>query len=315
MSDKTDDKAKDIDELSGVETTGHEWDGLKELNNPLPRWWLWVFYICCLWAFWYFIVYPAWPVPGGATKGTSGYTQYKELSQSQNDIIARQQQYLDRFEDSSFEEIFHDPALYSFASAGGAAAFKDNCATCHGSGAQGGAGYPNLNDDDWLWGGTIDEIHTTIMHGIRVQNDYDTRVSQMPAFGKDGLLDDKEIAKVVDYVLALSEDREADHSRMPGYKIFQENCATCHGPDAKGMHEFGAPNLSDAIWLYGGEREDIYHSVYNSRGGMMPAWKGRLDENTVRQLAVYVHQLGGGENDENTLSHNNDDADQDETAE
>lgn len=288
-----DDKKKDIDELSGVETTGHEWDGLKELNNPLPRWWLWVFYASCIWSFWYFIVYPAWPVPGGATEGTSGYTQYNELRESQQEIFARQKVYLDRFEQASFDEIMNDPALYAFANAGGAAAFKDNCATCHGSGAEGGMGYPNLNDDDWLWGGTVDDIYTTLLHGIRVQGSYDTRLSQMPAFGQDGLLKREEINEVIDYVLALSGD--GNPQTLPGHTIFQQQCASCHGMDGKGLNEFGAPNLTDAIWLYGGDRGALYETIYYSRAGMMPAWKARLDDNTIRQLSVYVHQLGGGQ--------------------
>lgn len=287
------DKKKDIDELSGIETTGHEWDGLKELNNPLPRWWVWVFLVTCLWAFWYFIVYPAWPVPGGATKGTSGYTQFQELAESQQEIIARQQAYLEKFEAADFDEILNDPALYSFATAGGAAAFKDNCATCHGSGAEGSKGYPNLNDDEWLWGGKVEDIYTTIQHGIRVHNDFDTHMSQMPAFGKEGLLKADEINAVVDYVVGLRDGKATED--MAGHTIFAQNCASCHGTDAKGLREFGAPNLTDAIWLYGSKRADIYHSVFYARAGMMPAWKNRLDENTIRQLAIYVHQLGGGE--------------------
>ncbi len=289
----SEDKKKDIDEISGVETTGHEWDGLKELNNPLPRWWVWVFLVTCIWSLWYFVVYPAWPVAGGATKGTSGYTQFKELAESQAEIIARQQVYLEKFEQADFDKVLNDPALYSFATAGGAAAFKDNCATCHGSGAEGGNGFPNLNDDDWLWGGKVEDIYTTLLHGIRVHNDYDTRTSQMPAFGKEGLLQTEQINDVVDYVVALKDGHDA--ASLPGYDVFQQNCATCHGTDAKGLREFGAPNLADAIWLYGGKRADIYQSVFYARAGMMPAWKNRLDENTIRQLAIYVHQLGGGE--------------------
>jgi cytochrome c oxidase cbb3-type subunit 3 len=289
--DKHDDK-KEIDHISGVETTGHEWDGLKELNNPLPRWWVWVWLISIVWAFWYFIVYPAWPVPGGATAGTSGYTQYKELIKNQQEILDRQHAYLERFEKASFTDIMNDPELYAFAVAGGHAAFKDNCATCHGTGAEGGKGYPNLNDDDWLWGGTLEDIHTTIQHGIRAP-DEDTRVSQMPAFGKEGLLKRDEINQVVDYVLALSEGKA--NQSLPGHAVFQGNCASCHGPEGKGGRTVGAPNLADAIWLYGGSREDVFNSVYNAHAGVMPTWHSRLDENTIRQLAVYVHELGGGE--------------------
>lgn len=289
----SDDNKKEIDELSGVETTGHEWDGLKELNNPLPRWWVWVFLVCCIWSVWYWVIYPAWPVLGGATEGTSGYTQFVELEKSQKEIIARQEAYLNKFEKSSFDQILNDPELYAFASAGGASAFKSHCATCHGTGAEGGKGYPNLNDDDWLWGGTLSAIYQTLQYGIRAGND-DTRVSQMPAFGKDKILTRDQIFSVVDYVLTLSGEKEKD-TYAQGKQIFQEQCAACHGMDGKGNHAVGAPNLTDKIWLYGGSRQTIYETVYNSRAGVMPSWKGRLDENTIRQLTIYLHELGGGE--------------------
>lgn len=285
----------EVDEISGVNTTGHEWDGLKELNNPLPRWWVWVFVACCIWAAWYCVVYPSWPIPGGATKGTSGYTQYDELKASQAEIIKRQEAYLDKFDKSSFEDVMKDPELYSFAVAGGSAAFKDNCATCHGTGAEGGKGYPNLNDDDWLWGGTINDIYTTISYGIRSGHE-EARASQMPAFGKDSILKKEEIEQVVDYVLGLSEGKS--NEAMPGYAVFQSNCASCHGVDAKGSRDFGAPNLSDAIWLYGGTKDEVTNTVYNAHAGVMPTWQARLGDSTVRQLAIYVHQLGGGEKDE-----------------
>ncbi|MEZ5815205.1 MAG: cytochrome-c oxidase, cbb3-type subunit III [Alphaproteobacteria bacterium] len=292
MSEDKNRKDKDIDEISGVETTGHEWDGLKELNNPLPRWWLWVFYATLVWCVWYWVVYPAWPTLGGATKGTDGYTQQNELAESQGEIFARQQAYLNRFEKASFQDILEDPELYAFAVAGGASAFKDNCATCHGAGGIGAPGYPNLNDDDWLWGGTLADIHQTLEHGIRAGN-MDTRMSQMPAFGKEGLLKREEIESVVDHVMYISGQSEEDN--MHGAEIFKQQCASCHGETGKGSREFGAPNLTDKIWLYGGERGTIFQTVYNSRAGMMPAWGTRLDENTLKQLTVYLHQLGGGE--------------------
>jgi len=284
---------KEIDDFSGIETTGHEWDGLKELNNPLPRWWLWIFYITIAWSIWYWVVYPAWPTLDGATKGTEGYTQYKELAESQAEIIERQQVYLAKFEKASFSDILADQELYTFAMAGGASAFKDNCATCHGTGAAGSKGYPNLNDDDWLWGGSLSAIHHTLQYGIRADND-DTRISDMPAYGKDELLEKSEINAVVDYALTLSgAEKTADHEL--GKNIFMEQCAACHGDDGKGLNDFGAPDLTDKIWLYGGDREEVYNTVYYARRGMMPAWNNRLDDNTLRQLTVYLHQLGGGE--------------------
>lgn len=283
----------EIDDVTGVETTGHEWDGLKELNNPLPRWWLWVWLVTIVWSIGYYFFYPAWPTPDGNTEGILGYTQYKELVRSQEEIFEKQAEYLERFEKASYDTILNDPELYAFAMAGGRAAFKENCAQCHGTGAAGGPGFPNLNDDDWLWGGTIPDIYYTLQHGIRVQGDFDTRMSQMPAFGVDGLLDNSEITTLVDFVMSLNEQGMDENHE--GYQLYQENCASCHGVDARGMYEFGSPNLTDSIWLYGGERENIYNSIVYSRNGMMPAWKDRLDQNTIRQISLYVHQLGGGE--------------------
>ncbi len=295
MSEDTDGRKKEIDQVTGVETTGHEWDGLKELNNPAPRWWLWVFYITVIWSVAYWVLYPSWPVPGGATKGReSSVTQFEELEISQREIINRQGMQLKNFKAASFDQVMNDPKLYAFAVAGGRVAFKDNCATCHGTGGAGAPGYPNLNDDDWIWGGSVSDIYQTLLYGIRSGHE-ETHLSQMPAFGRDKLLSQEQISSVTDYVLSLSDEKIK--STPEAAQIFQANCASCHGPDATGLREFGAPNLRDAIWLYGGARKDVYESVFNAHGGVMPYWKGRLDENTIRQLAVYVHSLGGGEKD------------------
>lgn len=292
------DDKHEIDQHSGVETTGHEWDGIKELNNPAPRWWLWVFYITIIWAIGYWVAYPAWPTISGNTKGVLGWTSHKNLVADQAEITARQNVYLQKFSKASFAEIMKDPELYNFAVAGGKAAFKDNCAQCHGTGAAGGKGYPNLNDDDWLWGGTLDDIYFTIKNGVRASGE-NTRQSQMPAFGKDGLLKPPEIDAVVDYVLTLSGGaHKATYDQ--GAAIFKQNCAACHGPEGKGGREFDAPNLTDKIWLYGGDRETVYETVFSARRGVMPTWGGRLDENMMRELAVYVHELGGGEPDKET---------------
>ncbi len=294
MTDNKKDSDKKIDEFSGVETTGHDWDGIEELNNPMPRWWLWIFYITIIWSIGFWVVYPAWPTISGNTKGMFGYTQAKALKKSQEEITARQKIYLDRFEKASFEEILKDDELYAFAMAGGKAFFKDNCATCHGTGADGAKGYPNLNDDDWLWGGTLPAIYETIKYGARSDHD-DTRIGDMPAFGVDEMLEPEEIESVADYVLSLSGSNEHKVDVTKGQVIFAEQCAMCHGEDARGSYDFGAPNLADKIWLYGGSSEDVIESIYNGRAGTMPAWEGRLDENTIRELSIYLHQLGGGQ--------------------
>jgi cytochrome c oxidase cbb3-type subunit 3 len=283
----------EVDQVTGVETTGHEWDGVKELNKPLPKWWVWTFYATIVWAIGYWIAYPAWPTLAGYSKGVLGYSQREVVASEVSAAKAAQAQFLDKLAATPLDKVKADADLLRFAMAGGAAAFQANCAPCHGRGAQGFAGYPNLNDDDWLWGGSIDEIHKTISSGVRSEQK-DTRASQMPRYGLDKLLDDKQINDAAEYVLSLSGKAGDQAAEARGKAIFAEQCAACHGPDGKGKQEQGAPNLTDAIWLYGDSRQAIIESIRTGRGGMMPAWAGRLDPTTLKALAVYVHSLGGG---------------------
>ncbi|NQW12420.1 MAG: cytochrome-c oxidase, cbb3-type subunit III [Alphaproteobacteria bacterium] len=283
------------DPFSGIETTGHEWDGIKELNNPLPRWWLWILYACVVWAVGYWIAMPAWPLISSYTKGVLGHSQRVIIAESIEQAKQAQAQWLTRIEAASVADIRADPELLDFALAGGRSAFAVNCSQCHGRGAAGFKGYPNLNDDAWLWGGTVEQIYFTIKHGIRTQDDPDARWSQMPAFGKDGLLEREQIGAVVEYTLAISgQEHDADRAAQ-GQAVFVEQCAACHLESGTGNIELGAPNLTDAIWLYGGDRQALTDAVVNARFGVMPAWGLKLDDATVKQLAVYVHALGGGQ--------------------
>lgn len=282
------------DAVTGVETTGHEWDGIKELNNPLPRWWLWTFYATVIWSIGYWIVYPAWPLISSHTEGMFGYSSRQEVMDRIAEAKEAQSVYLDRIETASLEEIRGDSELLNFSLAGGRSAFAVNCSQCHGQGAQGFVGYPNLNDDEWIWGGEPEEIMYTIQYGIRNELD-DSRYSEMPAFGRDGLLDREQIGQVVEYVLKLSGQEHEAALATAGEEIFVEQCVACHGDNGEGMQEVGAPRLTDAIWLYGGDREALNETVTYSRYGVMPHWVERLDEATIKQLAVYVHSLGGGE--------------------
>jgi cytochrome c oxidase cbb3-type subunit 3 len=284
---------REIDEVTGIETTGHEWDGIKELNKPLPRWWVLTFYATIIWAIGYWIVYPAFPTLTGYTRGLWGYSQRTAVSDEVKAGRAAQAQYRDKLAATPLEKVKDDPDLLRFAMAGGAAAFQANCSPCHGRGAQGFAGYPNLNDDDWLWGGNLEEIHKTISSGVR-SDAQDTRISQMPRYGLEKLLDDGQINDAAEYVMSFSGRSTDAEAAGRGQKLFADQCATCHGPDGKGLQEFGAPNLTDAIWLYGSSREAILESIRTGRGGVMPAWTTRLDPVTVKSLAVYVHSLGGG---------------------
>lgn len=285
---------REIDHATGVETTGHVWDGdLKELNKPLPRWWLYTFYACILWAIGYWVVYPAWPVPGGYTKGIWDYSQRRAVTEEVAAGKAAQGELIGAVEKTALADISKNPDVLRFATASGAAAFASNCAPCHGRGAQGAKGFPNLNDDDWLWGGKIEDIEKTIQHGIRSE-DKDTRTSQMPRFGIDKVLDQKQIADAAEFVLSLSGKSTDKDAAGRGAQIFADNCAVCHGEKGTGNQEMGAPNLTDGIWLYGGDKADIVQTIETGRGGMMPQWATRLDPATVKSLAVFVHGLGGG---------------------
>ncbi|WP_226016734.1 cytochrome-c oxidase, cbb3-type subunit III [Novosphingobium sp. FKTRR1] len=284
-----------IDEATGVETVGHEWDGIEELNNPLPRWWLWTFYACIAFALGYVVLYPALPGLTGATPGTLGWTSRGALAADLKAAEASKAAVRAQIAAIPVEQLAADPKLLRVAIEGGRAAFKVNCVQCHGAGAAGSKGYPNLNDDDWLWGGDIATIHQTLQHGIRYPGDDQARQSQMPAFGRDGILTPAQVQDVVSHVRVISGEDKANGSAQRGAAIFAANCAVCHGANGEGNRLVGAPRLSDAIWLYGGDRASLTETVTNAHAGVMPAWSQRLDPVTVKMLAAYVHSLGGGE--------------------
>lgn len=285
---------KEIDQATGTETTGHEWDGIKELNTPLPRWWLWVFYATIVWAVGYWVLYPAWPTLTGYTKGLLNQSQRADVAQAVDELKAQRAAQGQQLQGATLQQIEADPNLLQFAREAGRSAFGDNCATCHGSGAQGFKGYPNLNDDVWLWGGTLDDIRHTIQVGVRSTH-AETRVSLMPAYGRDGLLEKAQITDLTQYVLHLSGQKADAAAVARAEPVFKEQCAACHGDDGRGKREFGSPNLTDREWLYGGSEAEIRMQIEQGRGGVMPTWGTRLDAMTIDALAVYVHSLGGGE--------------------
>jgi cytochrome c oxidase cbb3-type subunit III len=284
----------DIDHVSGTSTTGHEWDGIKELNTPLPRWWLITFYLTIVWAIGYWVVYPAWPLISSHTTGLFGYSTRADVAVELANLEKIRGEKMVKLAATPLAEIAKDPALLALARASGKAAFGDNCAPCHGSGGAGAKGYPNLNDDEWIWGGKLEQIETTILFGARSGN-AKTHEGQMLAFGKDGILKPDQIVTVANYVRSL-----AGLSTSPGYdaaagkKIFAENCVSCHGDNGKGNQELGAPDLTDKIWLFGSDEATLVETITYGRAGVMPAWVGRLDPATIKALAVYVHSLGGG---------------------
>jgi len=284
---------REIDKLTGTATTGHEWDGLKELNTPLPRWWLWLFYITIVWAIGYWVVYPAWPLVTNSTQGVFGWHSRTAVVADLDALKAQRGAMMDQLSKASLAEIAGNPQLLDFARAQGRVTFADNCAPCHGAGGGGAKGYPNLNDDDWLWGGKLTEIEQTIRYGARSGNDKGHQ-GNMPPFAT--ILKTPEISAVADYVRSLSGlPTEAGVDLKLGQKVFADNCAVCHGPEAKGNREVGAPNLTDKIWLYGSDKATIMQGILNGRGGVMPTWEGRLSDPIIKALTVYVWTFGGGE--------------------
>ncbi len=279
---------KRIDEATGQETTGHMYDGIEELNTPLPRWWLWTFYATIIWGLAYTIAYPAWPLISSTTAGVMGWSSRALVAADIEAHEAQNAALVEELVGADLAALGPSDDIHRYAVARGASVFRAQCSQCHGSGAAGAVGYPNLLDNDWLWGGEIDQIAHTVRHGIRNETDPDAQWSEMPAFGD--LLEEAEIASIVAHVQALPAGTPGT-----GAQLFEENCASCHGEAGLGDTDLGAPNLADAIWLYGGDTESITETVTHSRFGVMPAWGQRLSEADVRAVSVYVHALGGGQ--------------------
>ncbi|PIE08236.1 MAG: cytochrome-c oxidase, cbb3-type subunit III [Rhodobacterales bacterium] len=288
-----------------VQTTGHEWNGIQEYNNPLPRWWLWIFYATVIWGIGYSIAYPAWPLLNKATPGLLEWSTRANVAAEMARFKERNAAINAELAAADLTTIEPGSELYRYAMNYGKATFATYCSQCHGSGAAGALGYPNLLDNDWLWGGDIEEIAYTIRHGIRNTEDEDNaRYAAMPAFGDD-YLEHSDIEDVVAYVRSLS-GLESEHGNVEnGAVVFADNCAACHMDDATGDVATGAPNLSDAIWLYGNKEEQVTHSVETGPFGVMPAWgmnpsfaAGADAEGVaakINAVALYVHQLGGGQ--------------------
>jgi len=288
-------ESNDVDELSGTPTTGHEWDGIRELNTPLPRWWLWTFYATIAFAIVYWLLMPAWPGFTGYSRGLLGYSTRATIDVQVAEARQAMAGMREKVAVAALGDVEKNPDLLEFAIAGGRSAFAVNCSQCHGSDAAGRRGFPNLNDDDWLWGGKLDDIYFTITHGVRNGSDADARNSQMPRFLADGILKAGQIDDVAEYVLSLSGQPHDATAAGRGQPIFAQNCAACHGDNGQGNKDFGAPRLSDNIWLYGGDKATIIQTISFARNGVMPNWGARLDPVTIKELAVYVHSLGGGQ--------------------
>ncbi len=283
------------DSVTGTETTGHVWDGIKELNTPLPKWWLYVFFACIAFAFGQFLLYPSIPYGTGYWHGLLGYSQRAAVDADVAKIVAQRKTAMDQIGALSFADIKANPHLLEVALVDGHAVFATNCQPCHGAGGGGRPGYPALAAGAWIWGGTLEAIQQTVTHGIR-SADPDARQSAMPRFGADGLLKPTEIEQVGDYVWSAFYGHKTEGQDVSaGAKIFADNCAVCHGADGQGSREVGAPRLASQVHLYGGTREAIVGQVTNPRQGVMPNWGVRLDPATIKAVTLYVHSLGGGE--------------------
>jgi cytochrome c oxidase cbb3-type subunit 3 len=286
------------DEITGRYTTGHEWDGIKELNTPLPKWWVWVFYVTIAWSVVYSVVYPSWPAMAGFFGGVAGWNARSDLAADLDAAREARSEWLTQIAAKDVAEVLEDDTLRRYAMRGGEVLFKENCAPCHQTGGAGARGYPTLADDEWLWGGTPDAILTTIRYGIRDQDNDETRFSEMTAFGEWELLTPEQIEAVASFVFALSNGEAPEEGE--GYDIFVQQCSACHSAvpgtaDGEGNQMLGGPPLNNRIFLYGGTQEDIASQVFKPTHGVMPPWENRLSDEEIKLLAVYVHSLGGGQ--------------------
>ncbi len=287
------------DDKNKVQTTGHEWDGIQEFNNPLPRWWVWIFYVTIIWGVGYSIAYPAWPLVKEATPGLLGFSTRANVQSEIERFEAMNNEVEAQLASADLTTLADNPDVYNYAIQSGRATFATYCSQCHGSGASGAEGYPNLLDNDWLWGGDVEAIAYSIRHGIRNTEDEDNaHFSEMPAFGDD-YLSDEEIHAVVNYVRSLPGTLDNVDTAVvdEGAVVFADNCSSCHMEDGTGDQAQGAPNLTDAIWLYGSSAEKVENSVRVGPYGVMPAWgmNENFDDAKINAVAAYVHQLGGGE--------------------
>jgi cytochrome c oxidase cbb3-type subunit 3 len=290
----------DRDDHSGTETTGHEWDGIKELDTPLPRWWLYIFYASIVAAIVYWVLMPAWPLANSYTRGLLNWSDRRNVAADVEMLESARAPMFERLARESADDLARDPELQEFARAAGESVFGDNCQTCHGAGGAGAPGYPVLADDVWIWGGSMGDIEHTLRVGVRAGHP-GTRMSIMPAFGRDSLLTGDQIGDVTEYTISMSAARTRlapnRAAALRGGAIYQAHCSVCHGPSGAGDRTIGAPSLVDDVWLYGGSRDEIRRQIELGRGAVMPTWERRFDDGTLRALAYYVHQMGGGEAD------------------
>ncbi|WP_323815067.1 cytochrome-c oxidase, cbb3-type subunit III [Cellvibrio sp. NN19] len=260
-----------------AQTTGHVYDGIEEYDNPLPRWWFWMFILTFVFSIGYLVLYPGM----GAWKGAGGWTSVGELRGDQEKAQAVYAETYGVYSKMPIEDVAKNPDALKM----GFRLFSNNCAICHGADGGGNPGFPNLTDKDWLYGGTPEKILETITHG---------RKAAMPAWV--GVIGEEGVAQVAEYVLQLSGSEHDAAKAEAGSKLFATNCVVCHAADGKGNQLVGAPNLTDKIWLYGGEPATIRQTIRDGRNGVMPAQQELLKEDRIHLLAAYVYSLSLEEN-------------------
>ncbi len=288
---------EEVDPVTGRQTTGHIWNGIKELDTPVPRGVLLFLIVTHLFAALWWILYPTWPLGSTYTRGLIGTGQKQAVERKIVEANTSRAPWIEKIETSSFDEIRADEKLMEKVSSSGHQLFGDNCAACHGRDGKGGRDFPDLTDNDWLWGGGPEKIVQTMTVGVNTTH-AQSRVSQMPAFGTDEMLNRKQVSDVAAYVYSLSNTstEAADASQIAaGREVFMASCVACHGEDAKGKQDVGAPNLTDGRWIYGGGIERIVQSIHGGRQGHMPTWDERLSPAEIKILALYVNKLGGGQ--------------------
>lgn len=286
--------SREFDAPSGQNTTGHEWDGIKELNTPVPKSisiWLWlsIAVAALMW-----LLYPAWPYVSGYTKGIVGYSSRVDVTEKVAEGQSLRAEAFARVADNDIATLAKDATLRDRFGGTFGVLYRDNCAACHGRDLQGQSNFPNLTDDHWLWSGTPEEIEFTLQHGINHTSD-DTRYAEMPAFGRNEMLESEAIDQVVEYVLSLSGSEHDTSAAKVGADVFAENCASCHNDGGIGGMENGAPSLTDTAWLYGGSRDELHETLENGRAGVMPGWSGRLTQKEIKMLTLYVIWAGQNE--------------------
>ena len=286
------------DPHTGYMTTGHEWNGIKELNTPVPRAVYFFLIVTALFSVVYWVLMPAWPLGVTYTKGLLGIDQRTSVNESLAQAARERAAWSKRIEAESFKQIQADPRLMEIVRQSGKTLFGDNCAACHGLNARGGKGFPDLTTASWMWGGDPENIAETIRVGINSAHP-NTRTSQMMAFGRDQLLKKGEIDDVVNYVRGLSDPavvKDVPAEKIAaGKAVFVANCVSCHGDDGKGNAELGAPDLTDRSWVYGGDAGTIHDTVWGGRQGQMPSWDGRLTPVDRKILALYLFDLRRGQ--------------------